>query len=70
MEWIKCSEQFPKMGDQIILAYPLPSGKFTWCAGEVDGSDDGLFVDYELDGQSIDDDCYWIAVPSLPTNAG
>jgi hypothetical protein len=67
--WIKCSEQMPKNGDEIVLRYPINRGsditgyKYSWVAGIVDGSDDGLFVDYELDGQEIKSDCFWFSIP-------
>lgn len=61
LRWIPCSEQMPKMGDVILLDYPLNKerSKWSWVAGEVDGSDDGLFVDFDIDGQPITTECFW-----------
>lgn len=77
MRWRKCSEEMPKVGDCILLYYPLnaspiyPVGSFlnrwSWCAGEVDASDDELFVDSEIDSQAINTRCYWRPIGQLPT---
>ena len=56
--WIKCSEQMPKIGQDILLGN-FRHGIWWWCGGTVDGSDDGLFVDCEVDGEEIRTDHYW-----------
>ncbi len=65
--WIPCGEEMPKDGQEIMLGHYRYSGKWWWCSGIVDMSDDGAFVDYELDGEAIKTDCYWKPLPQPPT---
>ena len=69
-EWVKCSDRMPNMGDDVIAYYRLSSGKLSWVAGTVDGSDDGLFIDYELDGLDFKDVAYWMPLPPPPESEG
>lgn len=62
---IKCSDEMPKIGQSIVLYYPLTHKGWSWVAGEVDGSDDGIFVDYDLDGQEITTRCLWLPLPKV-----
>lgn len=64
--WISGKDEMPKIGDEILMQYPLPSGKYSWIGGVVDGSDDGLFVDFDLDGEPITTNCYWFKIPEAP----
>jgi hypothetical protein len=66
MSWIKCSERMPKIGEMILMGH-FRLGRWWWCGGEVDGSDDGLFVDFEVDGEDIRTDCYWMPIPEAPS---
>lgn len=65
-KWISCKERMPTIGQEILLGRFLSSGRFWWCGGEVDGSDDGIFVDYELDGEDITPEHWWHPIPTPP----
>lgn len=69
MRPISCKDKMPKIGQSIIYWYRssglLTDGNWFWIAGVVDGDDNGLFVNYETDGEDINTNGYWIEVPNI-----
>ena len=65
-KWIKVSEKYPKIGQQIIHAYKISEENWWWCAGIVDSSDDGIFIDCGDDGEELEYSGYWVEIPRMP----